>query len=78
MVKEQLVIPLFRTFIKETRNGKRRKSNGDIIKPETVNNYDFVFKLLLEYEQQTKSLIKIKINLRHNRKELIQGKRIIV
>ena len=72
MVKELLFIPLFETFIKETANGKRRKLNGERIKPQTVANYASILKLLVDYEAFCGTPIRIKINIRNNVRALLQ------
>ena len=72
MVKEILFVPLFETFIKETANGKRRKLNGEMIKPQTVENYKSVLKLLIEYETHCGRPVRIKINIRNNVRVLLQ------
>jgi hypothetical protein len=72
MVKEHLFIPLFETFIRETANGKRRKLNGEKIKPQTVENYHYVLKLLQEYEDFCSTSLKLKTNIRNNVRQLLQ------
>ena len=72
MVKELLFVPLFETFIKETANGKRRKLNGERIKPQTVVNYSSVLKLLIEYETHCGKPVRLKINIRNNMRVLLQ------
>ncbi len=72
MVKELLFVPLFETFIKETANGKRRKLNGERVKPQTVANYNSVLKLLLEYEAFCGAPVRIKTNIRNNLRAIRQ------
>ena len=72
MVKELLFLPLYEQFIKETANGKRRKLNGERIKPQTVANYTPVLKLLNEYESFTGAPLRIKVNIRNNVRLLLR------
>ena len=72
MVKEHLFVPLFETFIKETANGKRRKLNGERIKPQIFKNYSWILKLLIEYESFCGTPLKIKTNIRNNARILLQ------
>ncbi len=51
MHKEYLFLSLFEQFISDSRKGKRVKPDGRRIKSQTVDNYDYVFKLLLEFSQ---------------------------
>lgn len=48
-IKQYLLLPLFEQFIKDTTKGKRTKPNGERIKPETVDTYKYVQKLLIEF-----------------------------
>lgn len=45
-IKEHLLLPLFEQFIKDTEKGKRTKSTGERIKPQTINTYRCVQRLL--------------------------------
>ena len=72
MVKEHLFVPLFETFIKETANGKRRKLNGERIKPQTFKSYASILKLLIEYESFCGKPLRIKTNIRNNLRTLMQ------
>lgn len=72
MVKEMLFVPLFETFIKETVNGKRRKLNGERIKPQSYRTYYYVLKLLIEYEQFCGAPLRINTNIRNNMRLLLQ------
>ncbi len=72
MVKEHLFVPLFETFIKETANGKRRKLNGERIKPQTVENYTYILKILIDYELYCGAPLRIKTNIRNNVRMLLQ------
>ena len=44
MKNTQALLPLFNTFIKESKSGKRLKKNGEKIKEGTIKNYESVFK----------------------------------
>lgn len=47
------LIPLFEQFIRESENGKRRKSNGEKIKKESVDNYRYTLRLLVAFCHHT-------------------------
>lgn len=72
MVKELLFLPLYVKFMKDTASGRRRKLNGERIKPQTVANYDSVLKLLVEYEAFCGAPLRIKTNIRNNVRVLLQ------
>lgn len=74
MVRELSLISKFEIFIKESLNGKRRKLNGERIKPQTVANYRQVLLLLSSYEHFTGKTLIIKINMGNNRR-LIEKER---
>jgi hypothetical protein len=72
MVKELLLVPLFELFIKESRNGRRRKHNGERIKPQTVENYTYVLKLLQEFEDYRQVQLRITVGIRNNQRLLLR------
>lgn len=72
MVKELLLVPLFEQFIKESRNGKRRKHNGERILPQTVENYVNALKLLQEYEKWRQEKVRIVVGIRNDQRRLQQ------
>jgi integrase len=59
--KEYLLVPLFQQFMKDSYKGKRLKPDGSRIKKQTVNNYSYVLRYLLEFEEQQTDRIRIKI-----------------
>ncbi len=59
--KEYLLIPLFEQFIKDSYKGKRLKADGNKIKPQTVNNYNYVLRYLQEYQAKEQTLLRIKV-----------------
>lgn len=75
MVKELLFIPLFEMFIKETANGKRRKLNGERIKPQSIENYGYILKLVSEYESYTGTDLRVLVNIRNNNRLLVQERK---
>lgn len=75
MVKELLLVPLFEQFIKESRNGKRRKHNGERILPQTIKNYEYVLKLLQEYETCRQEQVRITIGIGNNQRRLLQERK---
>lgn len=66
--KEHALIPLFEKFIKYSYNGKRLKPDGNRIKPQTVNNYNYVLRYLQDYEAEFDIVLRIKtINSQNKR-----------
>lgn len=59
--KEHSLVPLFEKFIKYSYNGKRLKPDGNRIKPQTVDNYNYVLRYLQEYELQYNIVLRIKV-----------------
>lgn len=59
--KELPLIPLFEQFIKDSYKGKRLKPDGNKIKPQTVNNYQYVLKYLQEFEIKQETVLRIRI-----------------
>ncbi len=49
MLKEHTLLPLFQKFITHSRNGKRLNKDGTRIKPQTVANYEYCYKLLVGF-----------------------------
>lgn len=72
MVRQILLVPLLEQFICESRNGKRRKRNGERLKQNTVDNYCETLKLLVEYEAYLKTPFYITINIRNNQRLIIR------
>ncbi len=72
MSRDVLMAPLFEKFIKETRRGKRRKPNGERMKIGTVKNYEEVLKKLKAFEAYKGVPIRIKVNIKNNRREILQ------
>lgn len=70
MVKELELIALFEQFIKDSYTGRRLGPNGQRIKPQTVENYRYVLKLLAEFTGSTGFQLKIKPINHLNKREL--------
>jgi integrase len=66
--KEYAMVPLFEKFISHSYNGKRLKPDGNRIKPQTVNNYNYVLRYLQEYEKDYDMVLRIKIINRENKR----------
>ena len=58
--KEYPLTPLFERFIKDSYKGKRLKADGSKIKPQTVDNYNYVLRYLKEYEIKQVTVLRIK------------------
>lgn len=50
MKKSYLLTELFEDFIKASKLGHRRKQDGNKIKPQTIENYKYVLKLLQDFQ----------------------------
>jgi len=59
--KEYALLPLFQKFISHSYKGKRLKADGNRIKPQTVDNYNYVLRYLQEYEQEHDMVLRIKV-----------------
>ena len=59
--KEYPLLPLFEKFLKDSYKGKRLKPDGTRIKPQTINNYNYVYRYLQEYQLKYDRLLRIKI-----------------
>jgi site-specific recombinase XerD len=60
MVIEYPMLSLFQQYIKDTRRGKRLKADGRRIKPQTIENYHYVYKLLSEFSVFKNFLLRIR------------------
>lgn len=49
MLIQHSFFPLFEKFIKNSKNGKRQNKNGTRLKPQSVINYNYCYKLLQEF-----------------------------
>ena len=72
MSKQILLLPLLELFIRETKNGKRRKQNGERILPKSINNYAYTLKHLKGFEDFTQKPIYITTNIRNNQRLIVQ------
>jgi len=70
MTKEFALIPLFEQFIKDSRSGRRTGPNGRRIKPQTILNYHYVLKLLMEFCQKTGFYLRVRPVTRLNTRQL--------
>ncbi|WP_028873154.1 tyrosine-type recombinase/integrase [Psychroserpens burtonensis] len=59
MKKQTTLIPLFKTFIRDTQTGKRLKKNGEKIKSQSIQNYIYVLKNLINFEIKTNVILRI-------------------
>ena len=70
-VKEYNLLAFYQQYIKDTAKGKRTKPNGELIKPQSVNNYNYTFNLLQEFEQLYEYPLRIKEYSRLNSRERV-------
>lgn len=75
MVKQLSMISLFEIFIRDSVTGKRRKLNGQKIRPQSIDNYRETLKLLKGYEVYSGKELLIKTNLRNNQRLILHEKR---
>jgi len=59
--KEHALVPLFEKFINHSYKGKRLKPDGSRIKPQTVDNYNYVLRYLKEYQTEYGVVLRIKV-----------------
>lgn len=59
-VKEYPLIPLFERFVKYSYRGRRLKPDGSRLRPQTVNNYNYVLRYLQEFEKEQNTVLRIK------------------
>ncbi|HCF63245.1 MAG TPA: hypothetical protein DEU93_02935 [Chitinophagaceae bacterium] len=60
MKKDYLMTDLFAQFIKASKLGYRRKQDGNKIKPQTIENYTYVLKLIQDFENDCNKSIRIR------------------
>jgi hypothetical protein len=70
-LKTYNLLPLYQQYIKDTAKGKRTKPNGELIKPQSVNNYNYTLNLLQEFEHLYEYPLRIKEYSRLNSRERI-------
>jgi len=69
--KEYTLLPLFEKFINYSYKGKRLKPDGNRIKPQTVDNYQYVLRYLKEYEAEYDIVLRIKVINSNNKRVFI-------
>lgn len=69
--KEYPLVPLFEKFINYSYKGKRLKPDGNRLKPQTVDNYNYVLRYLQEYEAEFDIMLRIKAITSHNKRVFI-------
>lgn len=60
------LLPLFRKFLRESKNGHRVRKNGRRLSNGSIDNYQSVYKLLVMYEQQLGAQILIHYSQSHS------------
>lgn len=73
--KEHLLFPLFEQFLRDMIKGKRTKANGERIKPQTVNTYKCVYRLLTAFCIKKKLTWRVYEYNRLNKREKLREKR---
>jgi len=69
--KEHALVPLFEKFINHSYKGKRLKPDGSRIKPQTVDNYNYVLRYLKEYQTEYGVVLRIKVINSQNKRVFI-------
>lgn len=72
MAKQVLLVPLVKKFIRDSVNGKRRMVNGQKLKHKSVANYFYALKHLIAFEQFKNEPVRVTINIRSNRKQILK------
>lgn len=75
MIKQHPLPELFERFIRESRNGKRRKPNLTAIKPQSVANYSATFKLLHSFSHENNFPLFVMEVHGRNKREFNQAKK---
>lgn len=57
MLTTHALLPLFQKFINHSKSGRRRNKNGIRIKPQSVANYSYCYKLLQGFEEIKKDAL---------------------
>jgi hypothetical protein len=73
--KEFVLINLFKQFIKESYSGRRLKKDGKKIKPQTIQNYEAVLNLIIEFEKFEKKTIRIKTITGRNKRDMLSQRK---
>lgn len=71
MSKELLLIPLFKKFIRESTNGKRRMPNGQKLKHRSIINYFSALKHLVAFEEFKGETLRVVTNIGKNRRKIL-------
>lgn len=74
MKAQKQIVPLFKQFIKETETGRRLKKNGEKIKPQSIENYKYVLKNLIQFSTDTKFELRICDASKLTKRELLTEK----
>jgi hypothetical protein len=75
--KEYTMLPLFEKFIRDSLKGRRLKPDGTLMKKRSVENYMAVMKLLVAYEKEKQTTIRIKAFFGINTRLFMQEKKIL-
>ena len=59
MQKSIPLIPLFEKFIADSYKGRRLKLNGERIKPQTIENYRYAMKILVDFSEEVKVELRV-------------------
>ncbi len=69
-MKELEFLPLFEKFIRDCRSGRRMKKDGKRIKPQTVDNYEYIYRNLREFSEKKDFALRINQISGNNKKQL--------
>ena len=56
-----LLVPYFQMFINASSNGRRLAPSGKKITAGTIQNYQYAFRLLKEYETKKEAVLRIQL-----------------
>nr|WP_321234638.1 tyrosine-type recombinase/integrase [uncultured Psychroserpens sp.] len=74
MKQPQLLLPLFKQFIRDSETGKRLKKNGEKITKGSINNYRYTYKNLEQFTETTGFELRICDANKLNKRERLSEK----
>jgi site-specific recombinase XerD len=72
--KELELLPLFLRFINDCKTGRRMQANGKFLSKGCIQNYEYVYKLLLQFSETNQFHLRIKPANKLNSRQLITEK----
>jgi len=63
------ILPLFAQFIRDSKSGKRTKANGERLKQQSIQNYEYTYMLLQKFSIESFRELRIKDYQRLTKRE---------